>query len=124
MDTALLLPEVNELFTTKLKELAQEFKIDVQAESITATCKLSSILEPHMAYKCSVKKYGTILYRYGGDLLHALNVALGQVRNQSHKSDSDLFAKDKFENQLSETCQVLNAKFHENIKKLIDKDAD
>ena len=36
-----------------------------------------------MAYRCSVKKYGTVLYRFGGDLVHALNVSLGQARYQA-----------------------------------------
>ena len=38
-----------------------------------------------MACRCSVKRYGTVLYRYGGDLLHALNVSLGQTRMKSNK---------------------------------------
>ena len=38
--------------------------------------QLSSLLDHHMAYQCNVKKYGTVLYRYSGDLLHALNVTL------------------------------------------------
>ena len=40
-------------------------------------------LEQHMAYRCSVKKYGTVLYRFGGDLVHALNLSLGQARYQA-----------------------------------------
>ena len=44
-----------------------------------------SLLQHHMAYRCSVKRYGTVLYRYGGDLLHALNVSLGKSRAYVHK---------------------------------------
>ena len=40
-------------------------------------------LQQHMAYQCSVKWYGTVLYRYGGDLLHALNVSLKCNRSGS-----------------------------------------
>ncbi len=31
-----------------------------------------------MAYRCTIRKHGTLLYRQGGDLVHALTVALGQ----------------------------------------------
>ena len=47
--------------------------------------QLSSMLDYHMAYTCSIKKYGTVLYRYEGNLLCALNVALGQQRRASSK---------------------------------------
>ena len=42
--------------------------------------QLSSLLDHHIAYRCCVKKYGTLLYRHGGDLVHALNAALGQTK--------------------------------------------
>ena len=38
----------------------------------------SSLLQQHMAYRCTIRKHGTLLYRQGGDLVHALTVALGQ----------------------------------------------
>ena len=46
--------------------------------------------------------------------MHALNVALGQVR----KSTTDADHAD----QLSDTCLSLNSKFHTCIKKLIQQD--
>ena len=42
--------------------------------------QLSSILEHHMTYHSVKRYYGTLLYPYGGDLLYALNVYLGQAR--------------------------------------------
>lgn len=74
-----------------------------------------------MAYRCSIQRYGTLLYRYGGDLVHALSVSLGQSRTQSSKS-SGKSASD-FQQTLSETCLTLNAKCHTSIKSMIQKDA-
>ena len=64
------------------------------------------------------------MYHYGGDLLHALNIALGQAINLSHKHTSDLSPEEQFQNRLSETCKALNAKFQANFKKLINRDAE
>ena len=116
--TAILLPEANDFFNQKLKETAHQCAVNLDsdtAETITATwlrSKLSSILKPHMAYKCSLKSCGTVLYWYGGDLMHALNVALGQARNLK-KSAAD--AED-------DVCLSLNGKVHTCIKKLIEQD--
>ena len=41
--------------------------------------ELSTILEHHMAYRCSVRRYGTVLYRYGGDLLQWYMEVLGSI---------------------------------------------
>ena len=37
----------------------------------------------NLAYKCPVKKFGTVLYHHGGDLVHALSMSLGQNRTQT-----------------------------------------
>ena len=125
-NNALLLPEVNELFHNRLQEVLLQCNINPSSDSGSMmhtpawlSSQLSSILEPHMAYQCSVKSCGTVLYRYGGDLFYALNVALGQVRNLTKKTADNLSA----ENNLSETCRSLNMKFHANIKRMIEKDA-
>ncbi len=83
--------------------------------------KLSLILQPHLAYKCSVKKSGTILYRHGGDLLHALNVAPGQVCNLTQQSRNKL-TDQNLERKITETCHSLNTKLHACMKKLIGQD--
>ncbi len=71
----LLLPDVYEMFEEKLKEITQKCDIEYStSHNFSATwlrSRLSLVLQPHLAYKCSVKKSGTILYRHG-DLLHAL----------------------------------------------------
>ncbi len=101
---------VYEIFKEKFKKITQ--KCDTKYSTThnnSATwlrSQLSLILQPHLAYKCSVKKSGTILYRHGGDLL-PFNVALGQVRNltqQSRNNPSD----QNLERYLTETCYSLN----------------
>ena len=85
---ALLLPNVYDLFHNKFMEITNLCGIVLNQDLHTLAnpswlrSQLSSLLEHHMAYQCSVKRNGTVLYRYGGDLLYALNVSLGQARNQ------------------------------------------
>ena len=79
---------------------------------------LSSLLQHHMAYKCTVPKYGTLIYRYGGDLVHALTVALGQgnhTNTPSHSIDDDAM--------LTHVCQNINSKLHAQVNKLITSDS-
>ena len=126
-DTALLLPNVLTFFRQNLKEVTQQCNIESDiVDTITPTwlrSQLSSILQPHMAYQCSVKKCGTVLYRYGGDLLHALNVALGQVRNLTQMCSGDVQStEDNVPCNLSEMCISLNNKFHACIKRMLEQD--
>jgi len=54
-------------------------------ESLTARWLLGKIarkLSPHLAFSCSCRKIGTVLYRSGGDLIYSLSLALSNV--QSH----------------------------------------
>lgn len=53
------------------------------------------------------------VYRYGGDLVHALCVGLGKARTQTAHDDSKTDA-------LTDVCPTLNAKM---LKTLIDNDA-
>ena len=121
--TALLLPNVYKEFHTKLTEVKNLCgillsDIDTISNPTWLRSQLCCLLEHHMVYKCSVKKYGTLLYRYGGDLVHALTVALSQT-SQCNKSQE----QPGFQEKLSEVCQTLNEKCHTHIKKLIEEDA-
>ena len=52
--------------------VAPQHLIPVGTSQITTNMlrnNLPVILEPHMAYHCYAKKYGTVVYRHGGDLL-------------------------------------------------------
>ena len=85
--------------------------------------QLLSLLEHHMAYRCTVRRYGTVLYCYGGDLVHALSVSLGQARNQSHKCSVDREQDSDFQTTLSEVCLTLNSKIHACAETMVREDA-
>ena len=126
---ALLLPDVYDYFhnklleITKLRDIVLNQDLHIIASLSWLRSHLSSLLEHHMAYRCSVKRYGTVLYRYGGDPVHALNVSLGQAQNQTlkipavGKNDSN-----DFQTTLSETCLALNAECHACIEKTVKED--
>ena len=110
--TALLLPSTYEKFCDKLTAMTTAHGIQINEEIpklVTANwlcSQLSSMLEHHLAFRCSVKRYGTVLYRYGGDLLHALNVSLGSARVQT--STCNTGTDNDFQHDLTNyfKCQV------------------
>ena len=121
-------------FLKKLEQVIQLRRITTRGSDIGTIItsswlrsQLSSLLDHHMAYRCCVKKYGTLLYRHGGDILHALNVSLGQMRHQSHQSnrgrgDPEPVLKktgDNFQQTQAETCLVLNSKIHTCIDSML-----
>ena len=48
--------------------------------------KIARKLSPHLAFSCSCRKIGTVLHRSGGDLIHALSLALSNVQHLSNIS--------------------------------------
>ncbi len=135
---ALLLPDVYDSFLDKLNQVIQLRGIagctDI-GSTVTPNwlrSQLSSLLDHHMAFRCSVRKYGTVLYRHGGDLLHALNVNLGQMRHQSRQSDHNREGTDPvveknesdFQEKLGEVCLALNSKIHTCINNIQKEDID
>ena len=80
-----LLPTAYEWFTsevTQMLRLRNQSIPNTEPNHIASPqwlrSQISCLLKQHVAYFCKIKKYGTVLCRYGGDLLHSLNVALGQ----------------------------------------------
>ena len=127
---AILLPEVFDYFVSTYNTISQGM---VQQRSLHyienptwLLSQLSALLEQHMSYRCSVKKYGTVLYRYGGDLLHALNVSLGQSRTKSSSELKSDFTDQhvQFQKYLHEVCVTLNAKCHTITKKLVNENLE
>ena len=131
--SALLLPDVYDSFHDKVLHIIRLRDIACDGLEVKGmvTCnwlqsQLSSLLNHHMAYRCCVKKYGTVLYRHGGDLVHALNVCLGQARSQNHPSDyrDEVPTAENidFQQNLSECCLVLNSKIHACIDSMVEQD--
>ena len=82
---ALLLPDVYDIFTNKIMEITKQHgivlnqELHVIANPNWLRSQLSSLLEHHMAYRCSVKRYGTvamvvILYMLSTFLLARLEI--------------------------------------------------
>jgi len=117
--TAILLPEVYNNFTSKVYSVLEEYKLQNEPnqclpKNIWLRNQLSSLLEHHMAYKCSLPKYGTVLYRYGGDLIHALTMAPKQA---NQKIDDGSMC------MITQACKALNQKLHTEVNKVIEKES-
>ena len=126
---AILLPDVYDHFTDKVSDISRLRKVTIDEDEMSTTnpnwlrSQISSILEHHMAYRCSVKRYGTLLYRYGGDLLHALNVSLGQARlHQKSETIPTASVNGIDHTTLTEACLTLNSKFHACVNKMVKED--
>ena len=126
---ALLLPDVYESFSEKLLDITKLCRIDVDQDLHSAAnsnwlrSQLSSLLEHHMAYQCKVKRNGTVLYRYGGDLMHALSFSLSQARNSKLHKPHAIETDSNFQSSLSDVCLTLNSKIHDCAEKMMKDDA-
>ena len=71
-----------------------------------------------MTYRCSVRKYGTLLYGYGGDLVHALTVSLAT------STGSDNTEVEGHRERLTQVCRSLSKKCHAQINEMIQEDSN
>ena len=120
--TAMLLPQVYRDFKEQLLVVTKQCGIIVNQDLPShswLSSQLCSLLDHHIAYKCSVLKHGTILYRYGGDLFHALSVSLQKRYGQPDNSDSE---HENVKENVRQVCTQLNAKCHTQVRKLLDSD--
>ena len=118
--TAMLLPQLYATFKRELETIVRVQELTMDGELLNHTWLrniLSSFLQHHMTYRCAIPKYGTLIYRYGGDLVRSLTVALGQAQptSLSETNDSD--------SMLIEVCQTLNSKLRHQINKMISDDS-
>ena len=123
---AMLLPEANAMFIERVTTIANNNGISIPQDLPSQSwlrSQLSSSLEHHMAYRCAVRKYGTLLYRHGGDLVHALTVSLARNRGrQSGNDESNI--DDNIDNEsLTQVCLKFNTKCHAQISKVILEDS-
>ena len=118
--TTLLLPNVWEISEQQSIALSQDIQGVVSSGWLRS--QLSLTLENHMSYRMCIKRYGTLIYRSGGDLLHALTVSLGHDRSKTKK----MAAAEKFffDQQLIPTCKLINQKVHKCITKLVGEDLE
>ena len=103
-----------------LPAVAAYFKSAMTAEESTRTTRwllrqLEEAIGHHLKSACKHRKYGTILYRAGGDLLHALSSALGSKCTSTDDQSITLQSSAKI--PLEEAIQVvgeeMNGKIHQ-----------
>ena len=120
--TAMLLPQVYTMFVERLTTVIENNGISTTKQDHPSQSwlrsQLSSLLEHHMTYRCSVRKYGTLLYRYGGDLVHALTVSLATSTGSDNTEDEG------HRERLTQVCRSLNNKCHAQINKMIQEDSN
>ena len=100
---AVLLPWASQIFLQayQLHRTGSIKSAELNLEVGESTVKFSSrwllnqliiYLNPYMSYKCVHRKFGTILYRKGGDILTSLSWALGTAQYSqaySHQPDEE-----------------------------------
>ena len=126
---ALLLPTVRDLLCQYATELLRVNNLDI-TQLVTSRWILSNLtttLQDHMAYKCSVRKYGTLIYRPNTDLRLTLAQALWRVQNYEKVGIAVLQDSDSSKTISEETgthyLEELNARVHSQIRALLAKDA-
>jgi len=96
-------------------------------ESLTARWLLGKIarkLSPHLAFSCSCRKIGTVLYRSGGDLIYSLSLALSNVQQLSKDLENKTTENSMLKAQLQEktNTQVVIRQAACHLNKIIHKD--
>ena len=123
---AMLLPTVHQLFQKYCSELL--VKSGLVGESIHMTamwvfCNLLSELEHHLKYFCSIRKYGTLLYRQTSDLAPMLQQTLwklGQSKPAPVEDPENPVISSANESS-SEVLDHLNDLVHDQCQKFIAK---
>ena len=77
-----------------------------------------------MCYKCVHRKFGTILYRKGGDLLHALSWALSYKQPDMVLNHSESHESQSKERLIREAADTINSLLHEHIKLIASHEGD
>ena len=129
---ALLLPTVRDLLCQYATELLRVNNLESEdiTQLVTSRWILSNLtatLQDHMTYKCSVRKYGTLIYRPNTDLRPTLAQALWRVQNYEKVGTAVLQDSDSSKTISEETgtryLEELNARVHSQIRALLAKDA-
>ena len=88
----MLLPDVHERFNSYASELSQYLHEDVNISKLVTSAyilsNLTANLQHHMTYTCTIKKYGTLIYRPNVDLRPALAQALWRIRSTGETAHS------------------------------------
>ena len=124
---ALVLPVVHGLLCQYIDEelLANNLEAENVPKLLTSRWVLSSLratLQKHIAYNCTVRKYGTLIYRPQTDLRPVLAEALWRIHNMSTHVPQES-PEVKTVRTDTEVLEELNTHLHCQIKTLLARDA-
>ena len=130
---AVLLPHVFQVFLHKCghstlgteEEILEGSEGTIKFSSCWLLKQLIIYLCNHMDYKCVHKRFGTVLFRKGGDMLVSLSWALRRADNNSGLESKSLYKfKTRKSNDtvvssvLTEAGNIINDLIHKEISKL------
>ena len=135
----MLLPEACDVFLQAHTCDDQGLDLEMEEGSVKFTSRwllnqLILYLKLHLSFKCIHRRFGTLLYRTGGDLLTSLSWAHGTKRilHAGNKSDetyeeigqSKGYDQEYKENISSEAGCIINDLLHDEIKKLSENEIE
>ena len=129
---ALLLPQASIVFLEEYQSsLSEDVHLEVGEGMIRFTShwllnQLLIYMHQYMSYKCVHKKFGTILFRKGGDIMTSLSWAMGAGRQRPESRELVLSEPSKNytsnEHQvLEEAGHIINDLIHKEIEKVSDQ---
>ena len=130
----LLLPAIQEIFLKYVKMFSAELNsIDINMLTERITCRmilshLTANLQHHVTFKCTARKYGTLVYSPNTDILNALAKSLWQQR--THISTSSLNVQEDSHQCTKEpitfrkVLDELNDKMHSQVKHYLAKEKE
>ena len=128
-ERAVLLPRASQVFLTEYTKDSPTDQTVHILEVMDGTVKYTSQwllqhiiihLQPFIHYKCVHRKFGTILYRKGGDVLTSLSWALGRAQSKDMDSVYVSTSPSQPSNKgsiLREASNILNGLIHAEIAK-------
>ena len=90
---ALLLPDIQDMFSTAATKLAHQLQEDIDIPKFISPQLILSTLTTnlqHMKYTCKIKKFGTLIFRSGSDLSQPLSQALWKVRKAQQVPENEI----------------------------------
>ena len=126
---AMLLPTIYNMLCQTARDTLQLHNLDstIKVTSIVSTrwvlSSITAALEGHVQYHCTVRKYGTLIYRQSSDLRTALSHALWTSHHRTPPVETKLELNSPLQ-QEREVLEALNERVQAQIKTFNGKDLD
>ena len=125
---AMLLPDICSVFLeyySNENHSSESIETDECMTKFSARWLLNQLiyyLKHHLCHKCVHRKFGTVVYRTGGDIIGALSWALGDRTTCSCTNQNPNITRGG--DSLAEAAYILNDIIHREIKRLKSIDCD